>query len=149
MNKAVGAAIGIISLIIAFVFFPNVMRTAEEIKVKEVAEDHLVATAVGETSATFVLYNGLYDANLSYIVEVNSSDTSDSPVGTTYNSVTRELTVGGLVESVERTLQVKYKTDALGDATGVRQFNSIAPFLIMGALISIGCGVIWHVFRSR
>ncbi|MBA7709471.1 hypothetical protein ES703_118389 [subsurface metagenome] len=47
MNKAIGAAIGIISLIIAFVFFPYVMRTAEEIKIKEVDEDHLVVTAGG------------------------------------------------------------------------------------------------------
>jgi len=149
MNKAVGASIGIICLIIAFVFFPNVMQTAEEIKVKEMAEDHLVATGLGETSSTFVIYNDLYDANLSYIVEVNSSVASDTPVATVYNTVTRELTVGGLTESAERTIQVEYKTDALGDATGVRQFNSIAPFLIMGALIAIGGGVIWHVFRSR
>ena len=149
MNKAVGAAIGIISLIIAFVFFPYVMRTAEEIKMKEVAEEHLVVTAGGETSAEFNLYNELYDANLSRIIDVNSSDSSDTPVATTYNMVTQTLTVGGLTPDTSRTLQVDYQTDALKDDVvgGVSKFANVTPFLILGAII--GAGVVWQTFRGR
>ena len=151
MNKAVGGAIGIICVIIAFVFFPYVMSTAEEIKMKEVSEDHLATTAVAETEVTFALYNELYDANLSNVIEVSSSLTTDLPVATAYNKVSKELTVGGLTVDTERTLQVDYQTDALKDdlVGGVGKFTSITPFLIMGALISIGAGVVWHTFRSR
>ena len=151
MNKAVGAAIGIISLIIAFVFFPYVMSTAEEIKMKEVFEDHLATTGVAETEVVFTLYNDLYNANLSNVIEVSSSLTSDLPVATAYNKVSVELTVGGLTVDTERTLQVDYKTDALKDDVvgGVGKFVSITPFLIMGAIVAIGAGVVWHTFRSR
>lgn len=149
MNKGIGAAIGITFLIVGFMFFPNIMRTTEDIKVREVTEEHLANTGVGEYTANIVLYNDLYDANLSYIVDVNSSDASDSPVATVYNVVTRVLTVGGLVESLERTLQVKYQTDALEDAMGVGQFNNLMPLLFMGMFIGIGGGILWHTFRSR
>jgi len=151
MNKAVGAAIGIISLIIAFVFFPYVMSTAEEIKMKEVSEDHLVVTAVAETEAVFALYNDLYNANLSNIIDVSSSLSTDLPVATGYNKVSKELTVGGLTVDSERTLQVDYEMDALeGDVIGgVGKFTNVAPFLIMGAIVAIGAGVVWHTFRSR
>jgi len=117
--------------------------------VREVTEEHLVNTGAGEYTATIVLYNDLYDANLSYIVDVNSSDASDSPVATVYNVVTRVLTVGGLEESLERTLQVEYQTDALEEATGVGVFNNIMPLLFMGMFIGIGGGILWHTFRSR
>ena len=151
MNKAVGAAIGIISLIIAFVFFPYVMRTAEEIKIKEVSEDHLATTAVAATEVVFALYNELYNANLSNIIDVSSSDSGDAPVATNYNKVTAELTVGGLVVDTTRTLQVEYHMDALEDDVvgGVSKFTNITPFLILGAIVAIGAGVVWHTFRGR
>lgn len=151
MNKAVGAAIGIISLIIAFVFFPYVMRTAEEIKIKDVSEDHLATTGAAETEVVFALYNELYKANLSNIIDVSSSDSGDAPVATGYNKVSKELTVGGLVVDTERTLQVDYHMDALEDDVvgGVSKFTNVTPFLIMGAIIAIGAGVVWHTFRGR
>ncbi|MBA7709470.1 hypothetical protein ES703_118388 [subsurface metagenome] len=105
----------------------------------------------GETSAEFNLYNELYDANLSNIIDVNSSDSSDTPVATTYNMVTKTLTVGGLAADTSRTLQVDYKTDALKDDVvgGVSKFTNVTPFLILGAIIAIGAGVVWQTFRGR
>lgn len=149
MNKGIGAAIGITFIIVAFMFFPNVVDTTEEIKVKDVDEDHLVSTGAGVTSANIVLYDDLYDSNLTYVDEIYSSDGSDTPVATDYNTVTRTLTVGGLAESTDRTLQIDYRTDALEDVVGIRQFGNLAPFLIMAALIATGGGILVHVYRHR
>lgn len=148
MNRGVSAAIGIICLIIAFVFFPNVMTTSEEIKTREVTEDHLVITDVAETTADIPLYNDLYDENLSYIVDLDSSDADDMPVASVYNPVSRILTVVGLIDNTTRTIRVIYKMDALEDTMGVKQFNRITPFLIMGALIATGGALIWHAYKS-
>lgn len=149
MSKGIGPAIGIIFLIIGFIFFPNIMRTTEAIRVRDVTEEHLATTVGGEYTTDIVIYNDLYDANLSYIVDVNSSDASDNPVATVYNVVSRVLTVEGLAESSSRTLQVEYQTDALEGTTGVKPFNDIMPFLFMGMFIAIGGAILVNAYRNR
>jgi len=149
MNKGIGAAIAIICVIVAFVFMPQVMRSSEQVKMREVSEVHLVATGASETTADIILYNDLYNANLEYVLDINSSNTSDTPVATTYNEVTRTLTVGGLVVETERSLQVKYDTDALTDVTGVGVLIGLSPFLFLGGIIAIIGGVVFHILRSR
>jgi len=149
MNKGIGAAIAIICVIVAFVFLPQVMHSSEQVKMREVSEVHLVATGASETTADIILYNDLYNANLEYVLDINSSNTGDTPVATAYNEVTSTLTVGGLVVETERSLQVKYDTDALTDVTGVGVLIGLSPFLFLGGIIAIIGGVIFHVFRSR
>jgi uncharacterized membrane protein YhiD involved in acid resistance len=149
MHKGVGAAIAIICVIVAFIFFPQVMRTAEEAKVREATETHLVVTGVAEEEAEVTLYNDLYSANLEYVVEINSSNENDTPVATAYNEVTQKLTVGGLVVEVTRNLEISYDTDAIANLTGVGAFLGLTPFLFLGGIIAIVGAVIWHSFRSR
>jgi len=149
MNKAVGAAISIICVIVAFIFFPQVMRTAEEAKVREATETHLVVTGQAEEEADVTLYNDLYKANLEYVVEISSSNENDTPVATDYNEVTKILTVGGLVAEVTRSLEVNYDTDAIANLTGVGAFLGLTPFLFLGGIIAIIAGVVWNTFRSR
>jgi len=149
MHKGVGAAIAIVCVIMAFVFFPQVMRTAEEAKVREAIETHLVTTGVGETEADFAIYNELYEANLENITGISSSDENDIPVATDYNEVTQTLTVGGLEASTTRSLEVGYNTDALADVTGVSAFLGFTPFLFLGGIISIVVAVMWRSFANR
>ncbi|MBA7604398.1 hypothetical protein ES703_11518 [subsurface metagenome] len=149
MNRGVGAAIAIICVIVAFVFFPQVMRSSEQAKMREVSETHLVVTGGSETSADVIIYNDLYRGNLEYVLDINSSNTSDIPVATAYNEVTRKLTVGGLAVDIERSLHVKYDTDALTDVTGVGMLLGLSPFLFLGGIIAIIGGVVFQIFRSR
>lgn len=148
MNKGIGAAISIICVIVAFIFFPQIMRTAEEAKVREATETHLVVTEVAEEEAEVTLYNDLYNDNLEYVVEITSSNDNDTPVATDYNDVTKKLTVGGLVAEVTRSLDINYDTDALANFTGVGAFLGLSPFLFLGGIISIVVAVIWHSFRG-
>ena len=148
MSKGVGAAISIICVIVAFIFFPQVMRTAEEAKVREATETHLVVTGVGEEDADVTLYNDLYSANLEYVVEISSSNENDTPVATDYNEVTTKLTVGGLVAEVTRNLEINYDTDAIANLTGVGAFLGLTPFLFLGGIIAIVGAVIWHSFHN-
>ena len=149
MNRGIGAAIAIICAIVAFVFFPQVMRSSEQVKMREVSETHLVTTGAAETTADIILYNDLYNANLEHVLDIKSSNTSDTPVATAYNEVTRTLTVGGLVADTERSLLVKYDTAALTDTTGVGMLIGLSPFLFLGGIIAIIGAVIWHSFRGR
>jgi len=149
MSKGIGAAISIICVIVAFIFFPQIMRTAEEAKVREATETHLVVTDVAEEEAEVTLYNDLYNANLEYVVGISSSNDNDTPVATDYNEVTQKLTVGGLVAEVTRNLEISYDTDAIANLTGVGAFLGLTPFLFLGGIIAIIGGIIYHSFRSR
>lgn len=85
-------------------------------------------TAVGVTNATVTLTDPIYDDNRNFAT-VTSSNTTDVPVISAYNSTSQNLTVIGLVEDATRTLTVEYSVFNIYGGDAVEEFTSLMPFI--------------------
>lgn len=148
MRNPLGAVVGIIAIIIAFIMFPMVLDSMTDIKTDVVTQGFAnMTTGANETEAVATLSLSLYDDTVLSVDDITSNKEADYPVAQSYSKATKQLTIGGLVENSTRVLMVDYKVDGLTDYTGIATMAGIAPFLIfIGLLVGGGLGI-WSGFR--
>ena len=84
-----------------------------------------VATA-SVTTAEITLPSAIYNNN-HRLVTVTSSNASDTPAVTAYNTTTQNITLTGLVENTTRTLTADYYVFALEGGTAIEKFTGYIP----------------------
>jgi len=98
-----------------------------------------VTTAAGVTSANVTLAADLFQDSTSKVVSV-SSNTTETPVATSYDAATNYLLISALDADTTRTLTINYYADV--DDTVMAAIGPFLTFLIFGGLlVAIGFGV--------
>lgn len=106
-------------------------------RTNDTTESFVVTTGAGETAQNITLSYDLYQAAIAEVESISSNET-ESPAATNYYESAKHLTVGGILASKTRTLQVKYLAETQ-DAT----MRIIGPFLAI--LIFGGC--IYFIYK--
>ena len=141
--KAVTALIGVG---IVLMMLGGFMAAIQSFRGANFTEPHIIATAGGQTTATFTLAAKVMDADNTNVV-VLSSNALDAPIPFEYASSTRQLTVNGLNESDTRTLTITYpvsRLDGFSD-TAARFFPA---YLILACICIVG-GAAYSAFRRQ
>jgi len=142
MNRATLVIGALISFIFGLMMVGNVLPDAIDSTIAEnVDENYTVVTGAGETSAICTLTDPHYYEDTTHMVVISDSG-SDSAAIMDYDSNAYEITVGGLVESKTRIVNVDYYRERDNEAFSYfNTFMKIVPFLI-------GIGLIWQLIKS-
>lgn len=97
-----------------------------------------VVTAAGST-ANATLAKPLFEDDIVNVSGVTSSNLTDTPVATVYNTGTKVLTVDGLVDNTTRTLYIAYGYPRFD--SGFDTLFAYLPLALMGLLA-------WDVVRG-
>lgn len=147
--KGMGAVMGIIMIMVAFIMFPLIMTGTHDILTDASTEIANVTTAGGITTADVTLSPGLYNDDTDSVLAVTSSLGTDAPVAGSYVAATDALTVTGLTAADNRLLTVSYEYEATTDYTGMGALARMAPTLIFLALLGAGVGIVVAAWRGR
>lgn len=142
MNRATYVIGALIAFIFGLMMVGNILPDAIDSTVAEPFDENFsVVTGGGETSAICTLTDPHFYEDTSHMA-VTSDSGSDSAVIMDYDSATLEVTVGGLVESKTRIVNVDYYRER--DNAGFAYFNTfmtLVPFLI-------GIGLTYMLIKS-
>ncbi len=104
----------------------------------------VVATGAGVTTANITLAKDLYQANITNVDSITSTEGTDAAAATSYDEDTLALTIAGLAANTSRTLTISYYGE-----TDQQVMRTIGPFLgvlIIGGLAAL---VIWGIFEGK
>lgn len=109
----------------------------------------LTATAVGVTSANETLGGNLCECDLGSI-DIDSDDTTDTPVANSVNCTSQVLNITGLSANTTRVLEITYAFDALVGFDAINAFVDRIPFFWMLLVIIFPIAGIAYLFlRGR
>lgn len=111
-------------------------------RASDTTENFVVATAAAQTTANVTLSYDLYQAATAEIIEITSTDETDTPVASTYTEATKKLLVAGLNDDSSRTLTVQYYAETDDDT--MRIIGPFAGFLIFGGIIF---AIVWKLWK--
>lgn len=146
MNKALGVAVGIIMIAIAFVVFPIIMDASDSILAPEKTQVITVPTASGVTTATLTLTDGVYE-NDKANVTLSSSNANDVPVVSSASG--KSVVVTGLEASSTRIMNVAYASDALDNYTGLAAIVKVAPLIVFVSILGVAIGGAYFSFKRN
>lgn len=146
MNKALGVAVGIIMIAIAFVVFPIIMDASDSILAPEKTQVITVPTASGVTTATLTLTDGVYE-NDKGNVTLSSSNANDTPVVSSASG--KSVVVTGLEASSTRIMNVTYASDALDNYTGLAAIVKVAPLIVFVSILGVAIGGAYFSFKKN
>ncbi len=146
MNKALGVAVGIIMIAIAFVVFPIIMDASDSILAPEKTQAITVPTASGVTTATLTLTDGVYE-NDKANVTLSSSNANDTPVVSSASG--KSVVVTGLEASSTRIMNVTYASDALDNYTGLAAIVKVAPLIVFVSILGVAIGGAYFSFKKN
>ncbi len=114
-------------------------------RTEDATQNIVVTTGGGITTANVVLAHDLYQANVTQVQSITSTNVTDAPVATSYwDDTTRHLTVAGLHAGITRTLAVHYYGET--DSTVMKAIGPFVGVLIIGGLC-VACLI--PVFNKR
>lgn len=108
----------------------------------------LTATAVGVESANETLLDDLYDGDTGE-VDIDSGDTTDTPVANSYNATSQVLNIIGLSANTTRTLEITYPYDALEGYDAINTVIDRWPFFWMLLIIVFPAAAFASMFIGR
>ena len=144
MSKG-GVAFGIILIVFAFILFPLLLDSFDDMGKESITTSATVTTGVGETVGNITLNSSLYDANTDNIIELSSTESSDDPAPAEYYENTDALEVSGLSASTSRTITVEYYSER--DTGYLSSLIPVAPFFIFAMFLAGGAGLIYKSVR--
>jgi anti-sigma-K factor RskA len=103
----------------------------------------VVVTAAGATTANVTLTSDLYQDKASEVISISSNET-EAPVATSYDSATNHLLVSALNAATTRTLTVEYYADT--DSTVM---NAIGPFLAVLIIGGLALATVYGVWKAK
>lgn len=104
----------------------------------------VVATAVGVTTANITLAKDLYQANITNVDSITSTEGTDAAAATSYDEATLALTIAGLAANTSRTLTISYYGE-----TDQQVMRTIGPFLGVFIIGGLAVLLIWSVFEGK
>ena len=108
----------------------------------------LTATVVGVTSANATLGDDLYDEDTGS-VDIDSDDTTDTPVANSYNVTSQVLNITGLSANTTRVLEITYAFDALVGFDAINTVVDRFPFIWLLLIIIFPVAAIASLFLRR
>ena len=106
-------------------------------------ESHVVATAVGVTTANVTLSKDLYQAAITEVSSI-SSNITETPVAAAYTEATKVLNIAALSANTSRTLAIAYLAET--DDTTWRVLGPFMVFLIFGGILG---AIVWSIYKGR
>lgn len=149
MKKFVIPVIVLICVVFIYIAMPSFGDAIEGFRTdsKEYTYSTIV-TAASTTNTSQILQYALFDNDVAYVTEIESDLNTDNPIASTYTSATKTLLITGLDDDASRNLTVTYETAALDDYEGADEFASLAPLVIMAALILIALASVVAAIRA-
>lgn len=142
--KSLLVVFGAILLIIAL---PAFFQATHDAEIQAYTETFAgITTGAGVYSSNTTLSEDLYDDNVISVLSISSNSTNDSPSATTYNSVNRLLSFGGLADNLTRTLSVEYEIDSTLLPTGAGVFLTVVNWFYVFTIIGMIAGAIYAFF---
>lgn len=133
----------IVSLVVILLMFPILLGGVHSTQVDSVSETTAGVITTSGTSATLTLTTSAWQHRAAGISV--SGGAGDSPVVSSVSSDGKTVVVTGLATSATRALVAVYEVNALDDYTGMSEFVSLIPFLVIisavGALIWGAVGI--------
>jgi len=142
------AIFGIIMIMVAFILFPLIMTSSNEILTDEATVSESVTTGAAGTSGWVELDEDLYEDETNNVEDVTSDDTDDSPSVDSYNAGNNSVLIDGLDTSTTRTITVTYLYDATSGFTGMTDLTQLAPTILMLALIGTGIVMLYQAAKG-
>lgn len=105
----------------------------------EYVEPHNVTTGAGVTTSDVVLTQALLDDGTNFAT-ISSNLTGDAAVPSSYVSATKTLSVGGLLESQSRQLEVTYRYNQLSSYWAADILCKMWPVLLGLGVVGIIVG---------
>lgn len=143
MKKIGGVIIAIIAIFLLLgPFRQPIVDGIKGWRANDTEEDFAVTTAAAQTTANVTLSYDLYQAATAEVIEITSTDGTDTPVSSTYTEATKKLLIAGLNDDASRTLTVEYWAETDDDT--MRIIGPFVGFLIFGGIIF---GIVWSVWK--
>lgn len=117
-----------------FLFMLPITGSVYDFRTDLRTDEFTVTTPAGVTSANVTLLKPIYLDDTQTITYLSSI--SETPVFSTYNSTTRQLTTSGLTATTSRTLSVSYDVSSL---TGLESLDALldkVPFIFLLMVIA-------------
>jgi hypothetical protein len=134
----------LIVLVSVFLFLLPITEMVYDFRTDLEDDTFTVTTAVGVTSANTTLLHAIYDNDTDTISY--TSNITEVPAFSTYNSTTRQLLTTGLTANVTRLLVVYYDIDAITDSDAINTLLDRLPWLwilICAVFPMAGLAAIW------
>jgi hypothetical protein len=134
--------IGIVALLLLFAFSGDISDASIGLRTDETTEAFVVTTS-GITSANVTLANDIFHDDLQYITSVTSSNSTETPLATTYTTATNKLLLTSLNPTDTRTITVNFKMATIDPVWG-----ALGGFLLL-LIIGGSAALIIAGMRSR
>lgn len=119
------------------------MNSTQDLRTYSKTESFTVSTAVGTTTANLTLSGDLSTGDA---VSFRSTTSGEVPLVSSYDAISRKLSISGLTENQSRTLTVYYKSPALGETPQIAEaINYLPAGIVAMALCLAGAAVIYGV----
>ncbi len=112
------------------------------------ADNFQATTGVGITSVNVTISKALFDNDISTFF-LSSNTSAETPIYSSYNGTSRQLTIGSLAENTTRTLSVSYLVNALTAWPSVEPFVNRISFIILLLIIAFPVAGIAAIFTGR
>ncbi len=129
------AAVTFILCGMVILFMGGLMWAIDQFRGADFQEPHIITTAGGVTTTSFILANPVLDDSTIHI-KVASNNMNDAPVPFAYTALNRQLTINGLNAGDTRTLTVDYLVPRLPDFIDVIA-RFYPGFLIIGCVVAV------------
>lgn len=146
MSKAI---VSIIGAIIVIFLLSAVLLSLNNFITKEQIDPYSVTTGGGVTTYDATLSQTLFDSDRSLATVTSNITPLDAAIASSYNSITKVLTVTGLAASQTRTLYVTYRIAALGWYTGAETLVKWVIIFIIMALFGIIAAAVNHAWKEH
>lgn len=133
--------IGIIAFILLVSFAAAITGGIKIWRTDDVTQNSVVVTGAGVTTSNVTLSRELYQDDVTEVISI-SSNATETPVATSYDSTTQYLLVSALDASTTRTLAINHYSEVEDDV-----MQALGPFLLF--LIFGGCAgaILWSIFK--
>ena len=140
------AVFGIVMIMVAFIMFPMIMTSTQDIITDEAIVTESVTT--GPDNSCVDLDEDLYDDDIDNVESITSDNIADDPDAVSYYTGNNSIVIDGLNPDDTRTLTITYLYDATTDFTGLGDLSAIAPTILMVALIGVGVAMLYRSWKG-
>lgn len=147
--KAFIAILAIVVVLVLAMMAPAIPAAVKSFRTDVIDQNFTVATGGGVTTANVSLSKPLWDANVSEVVTLSSSDADDATVASSYNGTGYLVTLTGLAENTTRTISMEYRTGGLNDYAGADTGITKLPSAVLMLIIIVPLALIVALFVKR
>jgi hypothetical protein len=141
----------IFGAVLVVVCLPLIFHVLHDARVDINTESHTtLVTGVAETTSNVTLGQPLFGDAVTGVTSISSNNTLDTPTAYSYNTVSRLLTISGLVVGATRTLTIDYEiaSESLAELPSAGAFIPIFAYLIIFGILGLIAGAIFGMFRG-